>query len=135
MTLEKLNISSTDHSAVSSQETPHKLELVDEFGEKNGIALMVVGSEAHEISEYSKKVIGDREFRREMAKAKGKQPYIVPLSESIDFSLTLTAMKVKEWNYSDECTLENVKAWLEKNPQYMEQVIEYTNARTNFTKG
>jgi uncharacterized protein YneR len=127
VSLEDLNLSKQCENA-------YEFQYVDPAGNKTGIYISVVGSNAEKVRQFS--INEANKVRRDAAlKSKRKDNEFVPIEEDIEYFVRDAANRIVAWRGIDqECNAENAQYLCRINSEIRKQAVEASNELSNFTK-
>lgn len=127
VSLEDLNLSKQCEDAF-------EFEYVDPAGNKTGIYISVIGSNAEKVRKFS--IAEANKVRREAAlKGKRKDNEFTPIEDDIEYFVRDAANRIVAWRGIDqECNAENAEYLCRVNSEIRRQVVEASNELSNFTK-
>lgn len=127
VSLEDLNLSKQCENAFEFQ-------YVDPAGNKTGIYISVIGSNAEKVRQFS---INEANRARKDAALKGKRKdnEFTPIEEDIEYFIRDAANRIVAWRGIDqECNAENAQYLCRINSEIRKQVVEASNELSNFTQ-
>lgn len=127
VSLEDLNLSKQCEDAF-------EFEYVDPAGNKTGIYISVIGSNAEKVRKFS--IAEANKVRKEAAlKGKRKDNEFTPIEDDIEYFIRDAANRIVAWRGIDqECNAENAEYLCRVNSEIRRQVVEASNELSNFTK-
>lgn len=127
VSLEDLNLSKQCEDAF-------EFEYVDPAGNKTGIYISVIGSNAEKVRKFS--IAEANKVRKESAlKSKRKDNEFTPIEDDIEYFIRDAANRIVAWRGIDqECNAENAEYLCRVNSEIRRQVVEASNELSNFTR-
>lgn len=127
VSLEDLNISKQCEDAF-------EFEYIDPAGNKTGIYISVIGSNAEKVRKFS--IAEANKVRKEAAlKGKRKDNEFTPIEDDIEYFIRDAANRIVAWRGIDqECNAENAEYLCRVNSEIRRQVVEASNELSNFTR-
>ena len=127
VSLEDLNLSKQCEDAF-------EFEYIDPAGNKTGIYISVIGSNAEKVRQFS--IAEANKVRKEAAlKGKRKDNEFTPIEDDIEYFIRDAANRIVAWRGIDqECTAETAEYLCRVNSEIRRQVVEASNELSNFTK-
>lgn len=100
-----------------------------------GVTLCIVGRHANAVSLWLNKIVNDSIRERTMAERKGKQVEPKSFEDVKAQNLQGALLRVTGWkNVKQEFSKELLLQVLQKNPHFVDQIIEQSDELSNFTK-
>jgi len=129
----KVSILSFD--AVKDSSNAIDVDMKSPDGESLGVTFKVIGKNADEVQALQRKMMRKRQSEEFMAQRKGKPLEPTPIEELEEQGLELAAVRVIGWEGVNEPFDKNLlKQVLKRNPHWVEQIVEESNADANFTR-
>lgn len=127
VSLEDLNLSKQCEDAF-------EFEYIDPAGNKTGIYISVIGSNAEKVRQFS--IAEANKVRKESAlKSKRKDNEFTPIEDDIEYFIRDAANRIVAWRGIDqECNAENAEYLCRVNSEIRRQVVEASNELSNFTR-
>lgn len=127
VSLEDLNLSKQCEDAF-------EFEYIDPAGNKTGIYISVIGSNAEKVRKFS--IAEANKVRKESAlKSKRKDNEFTPIEDDIEYFVRDAANRIVAWRGIDqECNAENAEYLCRVNSEIRRQVVEASNELSNFTR-
>lgn len=127
VSLEDLNLSKQCEDAF-------EFEYINPAGDKTGIYISVIGSNAEKVRKFS--IAEANKVRREAAlKGKRKDNEFTPIEDDIEYFVRDAANRIVAWRGIDqECTTETAEYLCRVNSEIRRQVVEASNELSNFTR-
>lgn len=127
VSLEDLNLSKQCEDAF-------EFEYIDPAGNKTGIYISVIGSNAEKVRKFS--IAEANKVRKEAAlKGKRKDNEFTPIEDDIEYFVRDAANRIVAWRGIDqECNAENAEYLCRVNSEIRRQVVEASNELSNFTR-
>lgn len=131
----KKTVSILDFDAVKDSSTAINVDMKSPDGESLGVSFKVIGKNADEVQALQRKMMRKRQAEEFLAQRKGKPLEPTPIEELEEQGLELAAVRVVGWEGVNEpFDKALLKQVLKRNPHWVEQIIEESNADANFTK-
>lgn len=127
VSLEDLNLSKQCEDAF-------EFEYIDPAGNKTGIYISVIGSNAEKVRQFS--IAEANKVRKESAlKSKRKDNEFTPIEDDIEYFIRDAANRIVAWRgINQECNTENAEYLCRVNSEIRRQVFEASNELSNFTR-
>ena len=131
--MKKIDILSFD--VVKDSELGFDLSVKNADGTESGVVLVVLGKHSDKVTTFTRKKFNEFQRDAEQAKRGGKEVEPKSLEDLEEFNLANTVVRVNGWkNVEQEYTPELLKSVLQRNPHWIEQIIEASDDAANFTK-
>jgi hypothetical protein len=126
----------TSFDAVTESEEGHEFELKKTDGMTGtGVSFTVIGKHANSINLWLNKIVNDSIRERGIAERKGKQVEPKSFEDIKAQNLQGAVLRVTGWkNVTQEFSKELLLTVLQKNPHFVDQIIEQSDNMGNFTK-
>ena len=138
VSLEDLNLSKQCEDAF-------EFEYINPAGDKTGIYISVIGSNAEKVRQFS--IAEANKVRREAALKNGKNKHkdsrwngdddieFTPIEDDIEYFIRDAANRIVAWRgIGQECTTEAAEYLCRVNSEIRRQAVEASNELSNFTK-
>lgn len=127
VSLEDLNLSKQCEDA-------YEFEYIDPAGNKTGIYISVIGSNAEKVRKFS--IAEANKVRKEAAlKGKRKDNEFTPIEDDIEYFIRDAANRIVAWRgIGQECTTEAAEYLCRVNSEIRRQAVEASNELSNFTR-
>lgn len=136
MTLASKLFDITSFDAVTESESGYEFELkgTDEMT-GTGVSLSIIGKHSNAVNLWLNKIINESIRERTIAERKGKQIEPKSFEDIKAQNLQGAVLRVVGWkNVTQEFSKELLLTVLQRNPHFVEQIIEQSDNLGNFTK-
>lgn len=125
-----------DFDAVKQSEHDHEFELKHLDGVTGtGITLLVVGKHADVVTKFTAKIVNQQQREAMLAHKSGKPIPVRPLEEIRAQNIEAAALRVTGWRgVKQPFSQELMRQALTRNPHWVEQIVEESDAVGNFFK-
>ena len=122
--------------AVAESENPIDVKMKGPDGNDTGIIFCVIGKNADAVTQWQTKQFNAMQREAYFAqKKRGKDPEPKTIEELAEMNIQGALVRVVGWkNVSQEFSKDILKKVLERNPHFVEQVIDASDDLGNFTK-
>jgi hypothetical protein len=121
--------------AVAESEIGFDLILKDTNGNETGVILVIIGKNADAVTNWQRREFNKLQREASMAQRRGKEPPQMTIEELRDYNMQNAVLRVRGWkNVTQEFSPELLKKVIERNPHFLDQIIEASDDVGNFTK-
>ena len=126
----------TSFDAVAESDNGYEFELKGTDGMTGtGVSLAIIGRHSNTVNLWLNKIVNDSIRERTMAERKGKQVEPKSFEDIKAQNLQGAVLRVVGWkNVTQEFSKELLLTVLQKNPHFVEQIIEQSDNLGNFTR-
>ena len=126
----------TSFDAVAESDSGYEFELKGTDGMTGtGVSLAIIGRHSNAVNLWLNKIVNDSIRERTMAERKGKQVEPKSFEDIKAQNLQGAVLRVTGWkNVTQEFSKELLLTVLQKNPHFVDQIIEQSDNLGNFTK-
>lgn len=125
----------TSFDAVAESDSGYEFELKGTDGMTGtGVSLAIIGRHSNAVNLWLNKIVNDSIRERTMAERKGKQVEPKSFEDIKAQNLQGAVLRVTGWkNVTQEFSKELLLTVLQKNPHFVDQIIEQSDNLGNFT--
>lgn len=126
----------TSFDAVAESDSGYEFELKGTDGMTGtGVSFAIIGRHSNAVNLWLNKIVNDSIRERTMAERKGKQAEPKSFEDIKAQNLQGAVLRVTGWkNVTQPFTKELLLTVLQKNPHFVDQIIEQSDNLGNFTK-